>query len=269
MIQEIVSKFFDNKSLNRSINPDEAVAYGATLQAAILNGDTDLDMVLLDVIPMSLGWQQRSGQMVTMLKKNTKIPYQHTCMSCSEVTEFGWMDLIVYEGERLLAAENTHLGTISVEIRKGEKSQWQIHFEVDTNGILTASIQDQLTSNIAAKEMQRSSTSLSKKDVKRLGEKAKAFKRADEKEIERLTQKNKLLSLCTNIRYFLRTEERLSNLSEKEREKVEKRCQVAVEWTNSNLGAAREEFQGKTKELRTHWAGVLSKVGATAVMSGT
>ena len=268
-VQKLLQDFFNGKELNKSINPDEAVAYGATLQAAILNGDTDLDMVLMDVIPMSLGWKSRDGEMVTMLKKNTKIPSQHTSMSASEFVTFTAMGLYVYEGERLLAEENILLGKLQVETRQGEKSQWKIHFEVDTNGILTASIQDQLTRNIAAKEMQRSSTSLSKKDVKRLGEKAKAFKRADEKEIERLTQKNKLLSLCTNIRYFLRTEERLSNLSEKEREKVEKRCQVAVEWTNSNLGAAREEFQGKTKELRTHWAGVLSKVGATAVMSGT
>ena len=266
MIQEIVSAFFYNKSLNRSINPDEAVAYGATLQAAILNGDTDLDMVLMDVIPMSLGWKARSGEMVTMLKKNSKIPSQKTDMSASEVVDFTSMGLNVYEGERLLATENTHLGRLCVETRVGEKSQWKIHFEVDTNGILTASIQDQLTRNIAMKEIQRSSTSLSKKDVKRLEQEAKKYKRDDEKEIERLTQKNKLLSLCTNIRYILRTEEKMACLSKNETAKIEKRCKFAVEWTNSNLEAAREEFQEKTEELATFWTAVVSKVGVSPVI---
>ena len=174
----------------------------------------------------------------------------------------------VYEGERLLAAENTHLGRLQVKTRAGEKSQFKVYFEVDTNGILTASVQDQLTSNIAAKEMQRSSTSLSKKDVERLGEEAMAYRRDDEKEIERLTQKNKLLTISTNIRYILRTEEKLSNLSEKERTKIEKKCQAAVEWTNSNLEAAREEFLKKTEELVRYWDGVLSEVGASPVMPG-
>ena len=146
MIQEIVSTFFNNKNLNKSINPDEAVAYGATLQAAILNGDTDdLDIVLMDVIPMTLGWQSRDGRMMTMLKRNTKIPSQLTTMSASEVMEYSSMNLHVYEGERLLAIENRLLGRLQVDTRKGEESMFKIHFEVDTNGILTASIQDQLT----------------------------------------------------------------------------------------------------------------------------
>ena len=268
MIQEIVSRFFDNKNLNKSINPDEAVAYGATLRAAILNGDTDLDMVLMDVIPMSLGWKARDGAMVTVLKKNTKIPSQCTHLSGAEVTRSSKMNLNVYEGERLLADENTHLGRLEVETREGEKTQFQIHFEVDTNGILTASIQDQLTSNIAAKEMQRSSTSLSKKDVERLGQEAKKHKKDDEKEIERLVQKNKLLSLCTNICYILRTDEKLSNLSKKEKEKVEKKCQVTVEWTNSNLEAARVEFLEKAEELMRFWDGVSSEVRASPVLEG-
>ena len=188
-----------------------------------------------------------------MLKRNTKIPSQLTTMSASEVMEYSSMNLHVYEGERLLAIENRLLGRLQVDTRKGEESMFKIHFEVDTDGILTASIQDHLTNNKTIKEIERSTTSLSKKEVERLRQEALAYKRDDEKEIERLSQRNKLLALCTNIRYHMRTKETLLNLSERQRAKIEQKCQDAVDWTNSNLEATRGQFQAKAEELLVHW----------------
>ena len=168
-------------------------------------------MVLVDVIPMTLGWMSKSGDLVKMLKKNTKIPSQHTMLSASEVTTTTSMGINIVEGERHLAMENLFLGRVPVETRLREVSQWKIHFEVDTNGILTASIQDQLTNNIGVKQMERSSTSLTKKDIDKMQEDAKAYKEDDQKETRRLSKKNKLLTACVNIRYNTRVEERFTS----------------------------------------------------------
>ena len=252
-IQQKVSTFFNNKKLNKSINPDEAVACGATIQAAILNSETDLDMTLLDVIPMTLGWKDRDGSLVKMLKKNTKIPSQHTMLSASEVTIFSKYFIHVVEGERHLAMENLFLGKVPVETRLGEVSQWKIHFEVDTNGILTASIQDQLTNNTGEEQMERSSTSLTKKDIGKMQEDAKTFKEDDQKETDRLSKKNKLLTACVNIRYMMRVEERFTLIIESEKAKMEKKCQTITDWVKENSDAAIGAFEDKERELREHW----------------
>ena len=168
MIQQKVSSFFNNKKLNKSINPDEAVAYGATIQAAILNDQTDLDVTLVDVIPMTLGYEAMDDSFVRMLRKNSKVPSQRTLTTQAEVRTGTTYVLRVYEGERHLARENLLLGHFSVESKQGEVSQFRIHFEVDTNGILTASMHDQLTNNFGQKKMERSSTSLSKKDIHKM-----------------------------------------------------------------------------------------------------
>ena len=256
MIQQKVSTFFNNKKLNKSINPDEAVACGATIQAAILNGETDLDMTLLDVIPMTLGWMDgRDGRLVKMLKKNTKIPSQHSVLSEAEVSGNN-CKISVFEGERHLAKENILLGKVKVNTRRGKVSQWKIHFEVDTNGILTASIQDQLTNNVAVKQMERSSTSLTKKDIQRIQKNAKVYKEDDLKETSRLSKKNKLLSECVNIRYNMRMDERFAMISESEKTKMEKKCQTVTEWVKENSEAAIGVFEDKERELLEHWTAV-------------
>ena len=253
MIQQKVSSFFNNKKLNKSINPDEAVAYGATIQAAILNDQTDLDVTLVDVIPMTLGYEAMDDSFVRMLRKNSKVPSQRTLTTQAEVRTGTTYVLRVYEGERHLARENLLLGHFSVESKQGEVSQFRIHFEVDTNGILTASMHDQLTNNFGQKKMERSSTSLSKKDIHKMQNDAQMFKESDRKETDRQSKKKKLLTTCVNIQYNMRVGERFALLSENDKAKMEMKCQAATDWVRENPEASSDAFEEKKKTLIKQW----------------
>ena len=179
-------------------------------------------------------------------------------LSAAEITAGNMYGIDIFQGERHLAAENLFLGNVPVYTRQGEPSQWKIHFEVDTNGILTASIQDQLTNNIGVKQMERSTTSLSEQEIKKMQQDAKMHKAGDIKETNRLSKKNKLLTACVNICFDLRVEESFKMVSESEKAKMEKTCRAITEWVTENSGAASDAFEDKKRELLQQWT-TLSK----------
>ena len=253
MIQQMVSNFFNKKELNKSLNPDEAVAYGATTQAAILNGDNNLDLTLVDVIPISLGTSIASGEFVKFIKRNSKIPAQETLFSEPQLAEAPGFMIRVYEGERALADQNRYLGKVVLDPPKGKIVQYAITLEVDTNGVLAVSAKDQATGDISHEVFERCARVVPQDVLSSLKEEAKAYQEADELEIKRLEARNKLLMTCVNIKYNLFNDESLSSLSKAAKDEIEMRCQEAEDWAKKHPDEKSETYQRKKDEVTKDW----------------
>ena len=237
----------------------EAVAYGATIQAAILKGDQEvLDLVLVDVIPMSLGWESRSGNMQIMLKKNTQIPAQRTFTSSPKLRTGHKYSKGVFEGERVLATENLRLGTVVVKTKPGDISSSETNFEVDTNGILTVTYRNLGTGDSEQIEMTRVSSTLSKEEIETLQKNAKVNQHDDVKEVNRLREKNKLNTMLVNIQYTMNTNENMLALDDQSKEKIHTKCKSAQDWMNANQDASTEAFKKKFSDLVSSWKLTLS-----------
>ena len=253
-IQQLVTTIFDGKAPNKSINPDEAVAYGATIQAAILSGSEEvLDFVLVDVIPMSLGYETQIGDMRFLLKKNTQIPVQHTYTTPPILRTRCHYTKRVFEGERILADENVKLGELKVKTTPGDISSSETTFEVDTNGILTVTYRNLGTGDSKQIEMIRKSSTLTRKEIDTLQKNAKLNQKEDLKEVKRLTEKNKLNSLLVNIRYTLKTNKNLRTLDDQCKEKIQNKWTGVEDWMNSNQGASTEAFKEERSSLLSSW----------------
>jgi heat shock protein 1/8 len=250
-IKKLISELFNGKALNVSINPDEAVAFGATIQAAILNGEPDIphEFVLLDVIPISLGIAVRDGSMDTIIHRNTKIPTQRSWVEPANVRSFDRIRVRVLEGERLLAEENNELAQIIVDTKKGQISNVHVTFEVDTSGILAVTVIDEFTKDLKAAEINKAPILLTTSEVLKLQKEAALHRKDDEKEIERIAMKNKLFTTCIDIQYLIRMNHENMELADRSKDKLIETCQDTESWLKSNQNAKISTFAQKKEEL--------------------